>query len=60
MGGNVRWSTDGTTRRECFSSQGPTMRAQTVASSERAMGRLLALLAGGLFFALVILQGLAG
>jgi len=36
------------------------MRAQTVASSERAMGRLLALLAGGLFFALVILQGLAG
>jgi len=60
MGGNVRWSTDGTTRRGCFSSQGPTMRAQTVASSERAMGRLLALLAGGLFFALVILQGLAG
>ena len=60
MGGNVRWSTNETTRREYFPSQEPTMRAQTVASSERAMGRLLALLAGGLFFALVILQGLAG
>ena len=35
------------------------MRAQTVAPSERAMGRLLALIASGLFFSLVILQALA-
>ncbi len=35
------------------------MRAPSVADSERAVGRLVAYLAGGLFFALVVLQGLA-
>ena len=35
------------------------MRAQTAVDSERAIGRLLAYVGGGLFFALVALQSLA-
>jgi hypothetical protein len=35
------------------------MRAPAVAASERAIGRLLAIVGGGLFFALIVLQGLA-
>jgi hypothetical protein len=35
------------------------MRPTAVAASERVIGRLLAIFGGGLFFALIVLQGLA-